>query len=317
MKNKYWQQVRGICIISVILIHTLYFTDGLAANCINIMIRRIFNFATALFIFIAGYFTDIKNVKEFYKKKFLRIMVPLIIWDLIYTTIVIVKNDLNISEIIKRIVLSNSAGHLYYLYVLMSLFLIAPMLIKYIEQTNNKKIQMMPLIITPIYNLFLTLYQIKVKSPFILYNYWIFGWISYYYLGLILKEKNQYLHYIKNEYLIISLLFSLVEGFLLYLKFNIYTAAISQLTITNSIYCILICALLVKKEKKIKEQNLLSKIGDYSFGMYLSHILILNILKKISNTITTNYFINVVLVFTSTIIITFLINEVYYKRRVI
>ena len=52
-KNIYWQSVRGICILAVVLIHSLQcydFNNGI------VIIRQIINFAVAIFVFMAGYF---------------------------------------------------------------------------------------------------------------------------------------------------------------------------------------------------------------------------------------------------------------------
>ena len=55
-KNIYWQSVRGICILAVVLIHSLQcydFNNGI------VIIRQIINFAVAIFVFMAGYFVNI------------------------------------------------------------------------------------------------------------------------------------------------------------------------------------------------------------------------------------------------------------------
>lgn len=51
-KNIYWQSVRGICILAVVLIHSLQcydFNNGI------VIIRQIINFAVAIFVFMAWF----------------------------------------------------------------------------------------------------------------------------------------------------------------------------------------------------------------------------------------------------------------------
>lgn len=60
-KNIYWQSVRGICILAVVLIHSLQcydFNNGI------VIIRQIINFAVAIFVFMAGYFVNIDKVSS-------------------------------------------------------------------------------------------------------------------------------------------------------------------------------------------------------------------------------------------------------------
>jgi len=89
-KDKYFQQIRGICIICVIIIHCLTYNDNLMITNFNILTRIIINFAVAVFIFLSGYFTKsekIKNTKSFFQNRFKKLYIPFITWSLIYTII--------------------------------------------------------------------------------------------------------------------------------------------------------------------------------------------------------------------------------------
>lgn len=69
MKKQYYQFIRGICILCVIMIHVIYKTDSVYINSFNIVVRRIIDFSVPVFLFISGYFTKYDNWKSFYKKK--------------------------------------------------------------------------------------------------------------------------------------------------------------------------------------------------------------------------------------------------------
>lgn len=69
-KNTYWQSVRGVCILAVVLIHSLQcygFNNGI------VIIRQIINFAVAIFVFMAGYFVNVDKVssKRFSTKRWI------------------------------------------------------------------------------------------------------------------------------------------------------------------------------------------------------------------------------------------------------
>lgn len=56
-KREYWQVIRGICILAVVLIHSLDSGDYSAGHGIEFVIfRQIINFAVATFVFMAGYY---------------------------------------------------------------------------------------------------------------------------------------------------------------------------------------------------------------------------------------------------------------------
>jgi len=70
--DAYWQYIRGICIICVILIHCKTGV-GYENNLIGswnfdywLIFRQFINFPVAVFIFLAGYFTNIEKAKKGY-----------------------------------------------------------------------------------------------------------------------------------------------------------------------------------------------------------------------------------------------------------
>lgn len=307
MKKNYWQSVRGLCILLVILIHTLYFTNSFYINLSNVITRRTINFCVAVFIFIAGYFTKIE--KGFYKKKINRIVIPLIIWDVIYTIYfnIINRTSITFTGFVKDLIISSKGIHLYYLYVLIQLFFLAPFLLK----VKSSKIKYLPLFITPIYNTLIITLKILYNIDVPLYNYLIFGWISYYYLGLIindLKVKN-----IKSLFYLTFLL-TIVEGVFLFLyNTQLYNNAISQLTTFNALYSIVICIILYNNYHE-KSVDFFTKLGNYSFGIYLSHLLVLQFVKSFYSLINLNYYIYVVVIYITTVAICYFINAFYYEK---
>lgn len=64
-KKEYWQSIRGICILSVVLIHSLGGFDYSAGYGTEfIILRQIINFAVAVFVFMAGYFVSVDKLKD-------------------------------------------------------------------------------------------------------------------------------------------------------------------------------------------------------------------------------------------------------------
>lgn len=314
-KNNYWQLIRGICILAVILIHTLYLTNSNYINISNIIFRRLVNFAVALFIFMAGYFTKIDKTSLFYKKKIIRLLPSLVIWDLIYIIFAYITKNNSISFIIlvKDFIFSFPGYHLYYLYVLFQLFIIAPILIK----VWKSKFKYIPLFVSFLYNIIIFTFGFFFSKSIPLYQYWLFGWITYYYLGLIIKD----IKLPKNKLLVFGVLFFLIisisEGILVFVRNNeLYSLATSQLAVFNTFYSLFICLLTYNLSKIFSnkiEKNILVKFGNYSFGIYLSHILILNIVKKFFSLVSLNYYINIIVVFICTCVIVYFINMIYYK----
>lgn len=67
-KREYWQSIRGICILAVVLIHSLGgFNYSKDYNVEFVILRQIINFAVATFVFVAGYFMNVDALSD---KKF-------------------------------------------------------------------------------------------------------------------------------------------------------------------------------------------------------------------------------------------------------
>lgn len=59
-KRAYWQSIRGVCIMAVVLIHSLGgFDYSVGHNTEFVVLRQIINFAVATFVFMAGYFVNV------------------------------------------------------------------------------------------------------------------------------------------------------------------------------------------------------------------------------------------------------------------
>lgn len=62
-KREYWQSIRGVCILAVVLIHSLGgFDYSVSYNTEFIILRQIINFAVATFVFMSGYFVPVEKI---------------------------------------------------------------------------------------------------------------------------------------------------------------------------------------------------------------------------------------------------------------
>lgn len=67
MKSKFWQSVRGGCILAVIMIHCPTGQFGMY-QAVWLAVRQTINFPVAVFVFMAGYFVKPEKVNLHYLK---------------------------------------------------------------------------------------------------------------------------------------------------------------------------------------------------------------------------------------------------------
>lgn len=141
-KKEYWQSIRGICILAVILIHSLggfNYSTGYGTE--FVVLRQIINFAVATFVFMAGYFVNVDALsdKEFSYKHWIiyrggRLCIPFMIWSLLYSGLELLKivhsgNEIHWFGFVYRFIVGKSATPFYYIVVLVQLTVITPWLV--------------------------------------------------------------------------------------------------------------------------------------------------------------------------------------------
>ncbi len=305
MKNRYFQFLRGILIFVVILIHTIYLNNEKYINCINIGIRCLINFCVPLFIFISGYFVNKSKVKDnprkYIKSRFYKIVIPLVCFSFVYTMIDYFTKGTNIDKSLIKFITFKSEAHLYYIVALFQLVLLTPVLLRWLERKEKR---IVIYLITPIYLLIIFIVRIIFEKEIPFSQYFFFGWIIYYILGL----ESEKIKLTKNYFgPIFFILISLFVNISLYcINEKLYTYSCSQLNIVNMFYVISILPIVLinnNKYKSSKFENIIEKIGDNSFGIYLVHLIFLKIcaiaIKKLNLNVLIYY---VVLTFCTLIV---------------
>lgn len=290
-KREYWQSIRGICILAVVLIHSLGgFDYSTGYNTAFVILRQIINFAVATFVFMAGYFVNVDALsdKEFSYKHWIiyrggRLCIPFMIWSLLYSGLELLKtvhsgNEIHWFGFVYRFIVGKSATPFYYIVVLVQLTVITPWLVKIIKQ--NGIISRILWVVTPVYLVYLYAWNYIVGASPRLYETLFPAWFGFYYLGIQVrcgwKLKG-------NGYVVAAaLLLSCVEAVGLRaagLDIGFY---VSQITAGSFLYSVaMIGCFLKKSENSCRECYLLTKIGDCSYGIFYFHMAVLMIVGRI------------------------------------
>ena len=114
--------------------------DGFWCTVIDSALRA----AVPLFVMVSSYlqFPVKYDTLTFFKKRLVRVGVPFVIFSLLYTLIPLYGTDgfqptLNVQRVLLNFV--GSAGHLWFIYMLLGLYLLMPMLSPWIDKISKKK----------------------------------------------------------------------------------------------------------------------------------------------------------------------------------
>lgn len=289
-KREYWQSVRGVCILAVVLIHSLGgFDYTVGYDTEFIILRQVINFAVATFVFMAGYFVPAEKIcnKDFSYKEWIlnrggRLCVPFVIWSLLYSGISLVKDlhhgvSVHWLGYIYRFVVGKSATPFYYIVVLIQLTVITPWLIHVVKE--NRAIKNLLWLITPCYLLYVYVWNFTTGSSPRLYETLFPAWFGFYYLGITvrcgLKLKCS------GWEVLIAWAISCVEALTLKklgMSVGFYT---SQITIGSFLYSVAVIRWMLKEsEKQAGSAKLLVRIGDCSYGIFYVHMAVLTVVGK-------------------------------------
>lgn len=277
------QSIKGLCILLVVLIHLPWGQNGEWTAWIWIAVRKLINFAVAAFFFLSAYYTkSYVLLKEegiicYWAKRVRRLLLPYIVWSIVYIFIIPVLTTGNVPEKWGGYLLTGK-GPLYFLLALLQFTLLNPLLQRY---KNFRIPNLVFWLITLMYIAFYYSYNIKKGVEFKPEQTFCFPWFACYYLGLKMQDKEWILRRKLSRCPVITLLFvcmfslalSIVEAMFIYKYTGIFSFAISQITIGSILYSV--AALVLISRLWLCEQSegngFLSRLGDYSMGIFLLH----------------------------------------------
>lgn len=264
----YWSMVKGIAILAVIAIHIPLTNDTSSV----IASRQIINFPVALFMFLSGYF--VKESASVWKSV-KRLLWPYLIWSGFWC--IITPPPSAILLITK--LLFGGFSILYFLCALIQLKLLTPWLLKHIKSKDYRVMRDPIWLITPLYLFAFSIIRLYAGAGFekvneiVPFDHFFPSWLIYYYLGMICKFKTIKVRPIYTFIaLVVSYYFSILVAFWLNEYSDIHNFPYTQSKIT-SMFIAISAILLVYSVRDIDvKRNVLARIGEWSFGIYLLHM---------------------------------------------
>lgn len=313
LKDRNIQIFRAIAIIAVVMIHTT------PAGQWQIFCKPFINFAVAAFIFLSGYLTKADNDDwlAFCRKRISRVLVPYIIWTVIYSIPDIKSAGMVV--LVKNLICANATTTLYYIFVYIQFVLMTPLL----SRLAKSRYRFAGWLITPLSVILFKYFPVfgDIQLGKYIEIFWTdacLGWFTFYYLGLILGNRILERKFkIRNLAVLYcaSLLLQMAEG---YLWFTVDPAGCgSQLKLTSilssSIFMMIIYTVLVNRSHEPK-CRLFGIIGDYSFGIYLTHMMILKGLESLESYKAIPYPITSIIVMAVSFILCFIYVSMLGKK---
>lgn len=308
VKNKriiYIDILRILSIVAVIILH--YTAEVLIStndfNTSSWWISNGFNsisrFAVPVFFMISGAMilrTKITSYRDFYIKRVVPLLIPLLSWSLIYdlyNQYYVIKSQMNAYEFVidfgYRLLTDRNYVHLWFLYAIIAIYLTVPLIIKFINSCSKKDLRYYLLLwfIVSIAYRFISDVAFRatdqyIKIPIMDIPFFM-GYLGYFILGyylfhyeLPLKAKN-----ILYNLGIISFFLTPVATYFVSLRSGVLDEMFyGNYSITTFFMAVSLFIFFKEKETLISDnvnhkiQKLISSISKASFSIYLIHLLV-------------------------------------------
>ena len=333
--------MRVIASIAVVLIHVSaqnwYSISDIRYYTVLNFYDSIARFAVPLFLMISGtLFLGVKkeiNIKKFFHKHIIKIVFVYLIWSLFYYFVDVFLFKKNIMLDLKSIIYSitNSKYVLWYLKVLIYIYLFMPLIKIIITNSSETQIKyflmiffILGIVTYHLSNLILPdnityfFNNMRISNEFWYVGYFVLGW--YLYNLEIKKNIRKYIYLIGVASCAICFLFT---SFYFY-KTGIKTELLyNYFSLTTFLYSISIF-IFIKNSRKNKFSNAekLQKLSSKTFGIYLVHVFVIEMLDCFSiNVKMVNPIISVpfltVLVYLISYIITFILQKLPIAKKIV
>ncbi|MEX3623695.1 acyltransferase [Viridibacillus arvi] len=297
-RNHFVDFLKGISIIGVFIIHTLALALSKEhVSIIGLYIDSLFRFAVPFFFGVLGYMTftryqHINDWKKFYKNKAIMVVLPYLLWSLLYFNVPTIYPFLEKTtgkETVWDILLGYSEIHLYFMVPYITFILLTPIVVKFIKKFHPKVVSKVCVILTSLFVLLLVFAENKYMNG--QYSFFhetdylfIYHWIGYYCIGMFIGINTQAIailvgniQKVKTRTIILVLVVYLAVVGIFTITAKVITPYATPNLVLNALVALWLLTLIYGKTYYKKITLLINKLGSNTFPFYLSHILFIKI----------------------------------------
>ena len=275
---------RAFAIINIVLIHVLYIPVGQDINLglqIGLKLRdSLFDGSTIYFIFISGFLfhrlNQKFNIKLFYKKKWINIVVPYLILSIVFFILLYFTGEMDSYSFIDLpylLMTGKVQFHFWYIPFVLLIFIFCPLFLKIKFKTYSY-----------LFPLLLVIPVLGTRTGITITLYQFLFFVPIFFVGMISSMNYLKVIQVTKRYLWFAIVIVLLATIALY-NLNFEERILHLFSPrTGLIYIqkIFICFLLISYLPKVRNKkfSFFEKIANYSFAIYFTHIFLHGVLLK-------------------------------------
>ena len=286
-KSLLFQGYRGVAIFAVVFQHVGQYMTSHTENELFSLLKLTTIWCVPLFLFISGYFSK----KTFSKKSICKIVVPYVFWSLIYILFgFAVYRALPKQNLLTILAFGQASVQLYFSLTILTLVIFSPIIHRYIEKIDSGIGQWLMFIIViciwELHNSIVDLYVCGFSA------FYIYG-VSFRYNKGFITDRGR-----------LFVVFAIIAGLICLIDGTLFSVDILTARNPLCIYLSLLIIYLMFSRTKRKSFPILHKclawLGNFSYGIYLVHMLVFEFLWNLYYDLipnTNNIVVYVVMVF--------------------
>jgi len=283
--------LRILATFSVIIIHVsaplvvrfgeISFFDWNVANFFDSISR----YSVPMFFMISGSLLLSKDygIVGFLKKRLGKIVPPFLFWSLIYSLFnrYVLNNELLVITKVVKDIFYGSEYHLWFIYALIGVYLITPILRKWIKSASQKEI--LYVLVIWILTLIIGIPGMRIYFPKIDLSYFS-GFLGYFVLGYYLKQFGTKEKFIPVLSILLGVIITISATYIFTIKNGKFYEYFYEYLSLNALFVASGIFLLFNKMTNSNERinSIVFKLNQSCFGIYLIHPLVLKLFALIS-----------------------------------
>ena len=287
------QILRGLAILAVVLIHNT--PIGIA----QVWCRPFINFSVGMFLFLSGLLSSME--KWNLKKRILKITIPYIIWTLIYVILGNIKTPENIPWLyFKNLITADSAAVMYFVFVYCEVTFLIPV----IDKVARSRYRWVGFVLSPLEIIIMRMIPVITglevnRYISLVMHISCLGWLIYYYFGYLLG--NGYLKVTVSFSTIfwmwiVAIALQIAEGYWYYSMGELNCGTQLKLSAVLAGLLFVMLGYRYLEVDNVPMPKVLHLLGDYSFGIFFSHLAIMRVLGHFSSYKQVGYPLNAIIV---------------------
>jgi probable poly-beta-1,6-N-acetyl-D-glucosamine export protein len=294
-RNAGFDALRGVAILAVVGIHAAGAgygwkgRPGGEANFWNtLLFEQFFNFAVPAFLFASGYFvapgrsaSSGADYRPFLRRRLTRILVPYCVWSVAVLSAFLVLGKISLLTAAFRLFTGEALRPYYFMLLICQCYLLTPVLM----YLNKRRFGFHGVVLFNI-ALLAIMYVIHLgfsrATPRPLFAMPFYSWIAFYQYGLLmgananLEQKVASRPRLFASLAAAGLLLSWIEAVIMIRYFDNVQYAATAIKLSSFVYSMGLISLFLWLKSRVQTWNqTVAAVGRNSFGIYLTHDIIL------------------------------------------